>query len=688
MRRSIATVSLSGTLEEKLEAAARAGFDGVEIFESDLVGSALPPREVRALADSLSLAIDLYQPFRDFEGVGEAQLERNLRRAEAKFALMVELGVDVLLVCSSVAPAATGDDARSAAQLHRLAEAAAPFGVRIAYEALAWGRWVNDYRHAWRLVRLADHPGLGVCLDSFHILSRGHDPSGIREIPGERIFFLQLADAPLMPMDVLHWSRHHRCFPGQGAFDLTEFTGHVLAAGYTGPLSLEVFNDVFRASDPRRTAADALRSLALLEDEVGRRVPGPAPNAGNGAVAVPESGNGGPAPTREDSTGSGASPARGSDAGTVPGPAREDGAAVELVRLPSPARTRGYAFVEVAAPEHAARRARDALRGLGFAHTRDHRSKPVQLWENGRARVLLNATDPQLGHTWSDDAAVTALGVDVADADGAMRRAERLLAPPLPRRRDPAESVLRAVAAPDGTSVFFCPSEPADGEDWLADFSVPVREPDGSGGVALTGIDHVGLFQHLDHFDEASLFYRSVLGLDPDDGTELAAPDGLVRSRALSRGGAAPRIALNAPLLGRGPDDARGGPQHVAFGCEDVFAVARAMRRGGAEPLRIPDNYYADLACRTDLEPVALELMREFGVLYDRSEEGEFWHFYTPMLDGRLFLEVVQRGGGYRGYGAANSSLRMAAQRAEAQRTETPRTADRRAANRRAGADR
>ncbi|MCP3017049.1 TIM barrel protein [Nocardiopsis dassonvillei] len=680
MRRSIATVSLSGTLEEKLEAAAGAGFDGVEIFENDLVGSALPPREVRALADSLSLSIDLYQPFRDFEGVDEAQLERNLRRAEAKFALMVELGVDVLLVCSSVAPAATGDDARSAAQLHRLAEAAAPFGVRIAYEALAWGRRVNDYRHAWRLVRMADHPGLGVCLDSFHILSRGHDPSGIRAIPGERIFFLQLADAPLMPMDVLHWSRHHRCFPGQGAFDLTGFTGHVLAAGYTGPLSLEVFNDVFRASDPRRTAADALRSLAVLEDEAGRRIPAPVPGAGDGAVTLPDTGSGsGPAPSRAGGTAT--APPRGGGARTGSGapPSRGSGATVELLRLPRPARTRGYAFVEVAAPEHSAPRVRHALRGLGFAHTRDHRSKPVQLWENGRARVLLSATDPQLGHTWSGDAAVTALGVDVADAEGAMRRAERLLAPPLPRRRDPAESVLHAVAAPDGTSVFFCPGGPAEGEDWLADFSVPAREPGGGGEAALTGIDHVGLFQHLDHFDEASLFYRSVLGLDPDDGTELAAPDGLVRSRALSLGGAAPRIALNAPLLGRGPDDARGGPQHVAFGCEDVFAVARAMRRGGAEPLRIPDNYYADLACRTDLEPVTLELMRESGILYDRSGEGEFWHFYTPMLDGRLFLEVVQRGGGYRGYGAANSSPRMAAQRAEARRTENRHTADRRA---------
>jgi 4-hydroxyphenylpyruvate dioxygenase len=647
MRRSIATVSLSGTLEEKLRAAARAGFDGVEIFENDLIGSALPPREVRALAESLGLTIDLYQPFRDFEGVDEARLERNLRRAEAKFALMVELGADVMLVCSSVAADSVGDDARSAAQLRRLAETAAPYGVRVAYEALAWGRWVDDYRYAWRLVQQADHPALGVCLDSFHILSRGHDPSGIRDIPGERIFFLQLADAPLMPMDVLHWSRHHRCFPGQGAFDLTAFTGHVLAAGYEGPLSLEVFNDVFRASDPERTAADALRSLAVLEDETAR------------ARDREEAGRGGGEAGRDREA-----PAGGR---AVPGGGRT--APIALTRLPAPTRAEGYAFVEIAAPEHSARRVRGALSALGFRHTRDHRSKPVQLWCNGDARVLLNATDPQLGHTWSGDAAVTALGVDVVDADAAMRRAERLLAPPLPRRRDPAEADLRAVAAPDGTSVFFCAQDPDERQDWLSDFTVPAEGEGEPSGAALDGVDHVGLFQPFDHFDEASLFYRSVLGLEPDDGVELAAPDGMVRSRAMSRGGAGPRIALNASLLGRGPyEDVRGGPQHVAFGCDDVFAVARAMREHGAEPLRIPDNYYADLACRTDLEPLAVERMREYGVLYDRAGEGELLHFYTPMLDGRLFLEVVQRTGGYEGYGSANSPFRMAAQRAEASR--------------------
>jgi 4-hydroxyphenylpyruvate dioxygenase len=156
VRKSIATVSVSGTLIEKLDAIAAAGFDGVEIFENDLLTCPLPPEEIRARAADLGLGIDLYQPFRDFESVPADLLERNLRRAEHKFRVMERLGADLLLVCSNVSPQAIGDDELAAAQLRLLAERAAEHGIRIAYEALAWGRHVNEYLHAWRVVRMAD----------------------------------------------------------------------------------------------------------------------------------------------------------------------------------------------------------------------------------------------------------------------------------------------------------------------------------------------------------------------------------------------------------------------------------------------------------------------------------------------------------------------------------------------------
>ena len=196
MRKSIATVSLSGTLEEKLAAAALVGFDGVELFEPDLISCPLTPAQVRRRTTDLGLRIELYQPLRDIEGVSADQLAANLRRAGRKFAVMGELGVDTILVCSNVSPRAVGDDALAVDQLGQLAELAARHEVKVAYEALAWGQHVNDYLHAWKLVGAADHPNLGLCLDSFHILSRRDDPTAIRDIPGEKIFFVQLADAP------------------------------------------------------------------------------------------------------------------------------------------------------------------------------------------------------------------------------------------------------------------------------------------------------------------------------------------------------------------------------------------------------------------------------------------------------------------------------------------------------------
>src|SRR4051795_2792229 len=272
-RAAVATVCLSGTLEDKLSAAAAAGFDGVEIFEPDFIASSWSAVQIRDRCADLGLSIDLYQPFRDFDAVDPDVLAANLRRAEHKFDVMEALGTDLLLVCSAVSPHALDDDDRIAEQLHQLAARAGERGLRICYEALAWGRFVNTYDRSWEVVRRADHAALGLCLDSFHILSRGSDPAGFAGIPADKLFFLQLADAPSLDMDVLQWSRHHRLFPGQGTFDLAAFLAHVLTAGYTGPLSLEVFNDVFRQSDPARAAVDALRSLLALQEETAERLP-------------------------------------------------------------------------------------------------------------------------------------------------------------------------------------------------------------------------------------------------------------------------------------------------------------------------------------------------------------------------------------------------------------------------------
>ncbi|RCW44478.1 4-hydroxyphenylpyruvate dioxygenase [Halopolyspora algeriensis] len=615
MRTGIATVCLSGTLEDKLTAAASAGFDGVEIFENDLIAAPWSPGQIRQRCLELGLSVDLYQPFRDFDSATQERFAANLRRAEHKLELMQQLDADTILVCSSVAPDAAQDDDLIAEQLRTLADRAAERGLRIAYEALAWGRYVHTYEHSWEIVRRADHPALGVCLDSFHILSLGDDPAGIRSIPGDKLFFLQLADAPRLDMDVLQWSRHHRLFPGQGAFDLAGFLGHVLDAGYRGPLSLEVFNDVFRQADPERAAVDAMRSLLTLQERV----------VANRDTA-----------------------------------ARRPASTIELPAAPELA---GHAFTELAVTETSGPPVADALAKLGFTHTGQHRSKPVQLWQQGEARILLNGGGrSEQDAAGEPAAAVNALAVESTDPARSAQRAEALLSPVLPRNRGADEAILHAVAAPDGTSVFFCPTG-EHGATWSADFTPTGNAADT--GTGLTGTDHVALTQPFDHFDEAALFYRSVLGLEPETTAEFAAPFGLIRSRAVTNPGRDVRIALSVTVLRRGEEWAPGvpAPQHIAFGTDDAIAAARAMRARGAPLLEIPGNYYDDLDARLALDPDLLAAMRAHNVLYDRDEHGEFLHFYTEVLGSRVFFEVVQRIGGYSGYGAANAPVRMAAHR-------------------------
>ncbi|AMM34596.1 4-hydroxyphenylpyruvate dioxygenase [Sinomonas atrocyanea] len=661
MRTGIATVCLSGTLEEKLRAAAKAGFGGIEIFETDLVTSPLSPEHVRALAADLGLGLDLYQPFRDFDSVPEELYRANLRRAEAKFRLMGRLGMDTVLVCSNVGTASIDDDALRAEQLHGLAELAARHGVKVAYEALAWGTYVNDYEHAARIVADADHPNLGTCLDTFHILSRGWDTEPIEKIPGEKIFFVQVADAPKLSMDVLSWSRHYRVFPGEGQFDLPKFLGHVARAGYNGPVSLEVFNDTFRQADVERTAVDAMRSLIWLEERTARHLAAEAAGTGSGAPSPAEL-------------------ARASRAYAMP-----------LTTLPQVAPPTGINFAEVISADGAPRTAEleRLLAQLGFASRGEHRTKPVSLWTLGDARIVLNRQQAR-----GLEPAISALGFDVEDGVAAAARAVQLRAVPVPRPSQANEEILQAVNAPDGTEVFLC-------EDtrWVAEFGEDQadgpaadegtddgeRSPSSagtgsagqtsagqtSGGAGTARIDHINLAQPWQHFDEAVLFYSSVLALTPEASQDVSSPSGLVRSQVMQTadrpGGRAVRLALNlAPWIQS--DSVKGArtdtfQEHVAIEVDDLVAHARACRGRGLPFLPIPENYYEDLDARYDLEPAFLATLRELDLLYDRDARGAFLHFYTASV-GSVFFEVVQRLGGYDGFGAPNAPVRHAVQHA------------------------
>ena len=162
--------------------------------------------------------------------------------------------------------------------------------VRIAYEALCWGTFINTWEAAYELVCEVDRANFGTCLDAFNICGREFaDPAAHdgRMLDAERalgaslermrdmvdvkkVFLVQVADAermrePLVEGHSFHidgqptrmsWSRNARLFPGEedkGAYlpvlDVLRVITGKDGLGYDGWISSEIFSRTL--VDPR-----------------------------------------------------------------------------------------------------------------------------------------------------------------------------------------------------------------------------------------------------------------------------------------------------------------------------------------------------------------------------------------------------------------------------------------------------
>jgi 4-hydroxyphenylpyruvate dioxygenase len=609
---SIATVSISGTLEDKLRAIADVGYDGVEIFENDLLAAASSPREIGGMMRDLGLACTLFQPFRDFEGMPTELRARTFDRAERKFDLMHELGTDLILVCSNCSPLSLPDRDRILDDFAELADRAAARQLRVGYEALAWGRHVNDHRDAWSVVRDVNHPALGLILDSFHSLARRIPSSSIGDIDPAKLFIVQVADAPFVEMDYLSWARHLRNMPGQGDFPIGEYAAELMRIGYQGYWSLEIFNDRFRSGSAHVVALDGYRSLIALEDEVGRRPRAPA------------------APT-----------------------------------MPPRVSPTQVSFIEFAADDAEAEMLRSTLGALGFACVGRHHRKAVERWRQGDINIVINREQTGFAHSFdmAHGASVCAIGLSVPDVPAALARAEALSIPRFEQSVGPGEMQIPSVRGVGGSLIYFI-EQGSEEEVWATEF----EELDSAGaGIGLETIDHIAQTTFYEEFLSWILYYVTLFDVTKTVQLQIPDPLGLVQSQAVESRDKSLRITLNSSvaqqtLSSRFLTKYMGaGVQHIAFSCPDVFAAAEQARANGLEMLEISRNYYDDLEARFGLGADLIDRMASLGILYDRDGEAEYFQFYSRAFEKRVFFEIVERRG-YGGYGAANAGIRLAAQ--------------------------
>jgi sugar phosphate isomerase/epimerase len=271
------TITLAGPLEAKLRAIHAAGFTQVMLNANDLAGHpGGPPAAIETVRRS-GLRVTGFQVLRDFEGLSGHLHAYKVDIAKAMLEMCHALGSRVLLVCSSTSAHATHDPGVLIKDLQKLATLAVPLGIRIAYEALSWGRHVNEYTQAWDLVAEADRANLGLALDSFHILATGSNLERLEEIVAEKVVLVQLADFMWQEIrsreERIDTARHLRVFPGEGVHSaqVAELVRTLDRLGYRGDYSFEVFNDDYTQLPHAIVAERARRSVKWLTDQVSRR---------------------------------------------------------------------------------------------------------------------------------------------------------------------------------------------------------------------------------------------------------------------------------------------------------------------------------------------------------------------------------------------------------------------------------
>ena len=459
-------------------------------------------------------------------------------------------------------------------------------------------------------------PAIGLVLDSFHTYARKTDLKPLHAIPGDRIFLVQLADAPWLDMDVLNWSRHFRCFPGQGDMPLLDFMAAVQATGYQGDLSLEIFNDQFRAGSPRSVAVDGQRSLVYLMDQLREK---------NGKAAA------------------------------------------DIPKMPPRSECLGVEFIEFAVDDRTADELARFIAGLGFRNVARHKSKAVSRWAQGAINLVINKEKEGFAHSHyiTHGPSVCAIGLKVDSAAATLDRAEKLHDTPFRQKVGPGELEIPAVRGMGGSLLYFLDPTSKLAKVWDVEFEpVPAGKSTDAG---LSVVDHISQSMHYEDMLSWLLFYTSLLDVRKTPQVDITDPGGIVRSQVVETTNGTLRIALNASQSPRTQSSRflneyfGSGVQHIAFATDDILATAARLKANGVETLRIPENYYDDLEARTGLDAARLKLLKDNNVLYDKDDSGEYLQLYTKSFKDLFFLEIVQRRG-YKGFGAINAPIRLNAQ--------------------------
>jgi len=327
----------------------------------------------------------------------------------------------------------------------------------------------------------------------------------------------------------------------------------------------------------------------------------------------------------------------------------------------NPAGTDGFEFVEFAHPEP--EKLREAFARMGYVHTANHKTKAIELWQQGDITYVLNAEPESFAARFVDahGPCAPSMAWRVVDAQHALSHA---LAKGAEEYTGADKTMdVPAIKGIGGSLIYFIDqyydANPYNAEfDWIAD-----AHP---AGVGFYYLDHLTHNVHKGNMDVWFRFYGDIFNFREIRFFDIEGKFTGLYSRALTSPCGRIRIPINEDRGEKGQiveylKRYKGeGIQHIAVGAQDIYASVDAIAENGVTFMPAPPDTYYDLSVervRGHEEP--LEAMKKHGILIDGEgvvDGGEtriLLQIFSKTVIGPIFFEFIQRKGDD-GFGEGN----------------------------------
>jgi 2-keto-myo-inositol isomerase len=257
------------SLLDKIDIAARAGYDAIEPWIDDLENHEKSGNDLKDLGKSIAdkgldviNVIGLWGCMPEGEEAWQASVPATRER------MRMAAAIGSKHIAAIPAPDREDFDLAWGAHLYRelLRIGRDDYGITVAFEFIGFLKGVHRLGQASAIALDANDPDACLVMDTFHLFRGDSGFNGVQHLRGEFLANFHFNDVPDAPPRE-EMGDEHRIYPGDGILPLEQLLRDLVTIGYTGPLSLELFNRAHWEQDPFEVAKTGLAKTRAVIDK-------------------------------------------------------------------------------------------------------------------------------------------------------------------------------------------------------------------------------------------------------------------------------------------------------------------------------------------------------------------------------------------------------------------------------------